>query len=454
MLRSVLVLVGLAFVFSGNSYAISGGFSLSEAAEMALGHDDSYQAEVERYQAEKEKLPQARSVFFPKIDFVAGRAYEEVDNIYTDEDSYYYDPDSSRSKPEVWDTMWRFSVNQTLFDYSAIAGYQAAGKEVTAAGHKLQQARQQLIAKTAEAYLNVLHKAQVVYLNQSIYDALGHKLEQARRASELGIGGQLEVLEVQARRDLTRNDLLLAQSELEDEQAKLAILTGRQLSPPDHWFSEERFSNTRLSDMDPLFDEAYWLDKASLNQEYLYSQELAYAARLRNQVNKGAHLPVVSLSVNYSYRKSDDEFRDRKGWGGTVEIRLPLFSGGSTSSKVREGAARYRSQLASSESLLKEGRQSIALAYGRIRNLAKRLDALKVSVESSKRYLEAAERGAALNLRSHIDILDARTQLLETELKFTDAVNSYLQADLDLHYQSGVLGLERMAYYDKFFVVQ
>lgn len=426
------------------SYAqVKPGFH--QAVTLALEHNADYRASVEQQLADKEKLPQARSLLLPQVDFVAGKSYEELENIYTDENSLYYDPDSTRSRPDVLDTMWRLSFNQSIFDYSALNNFRSAKAEVYAAEYRLKAAQQKLIYKVVERYLNMLYKGRQVYLNKGIYDALSAKLEQVQRAMDLGVGDRLEVLEVRARLDLTRNDLLQAKSELEDEQMQLLVLTGQYFTPPEGWFRGAPGLSMEKG-LDPL---EVWLDKATSNPEYLLNEALAKASDYRSKASLGGHLPVFSLGMNYSYRESQDEFRDREGWTASLEMRLPLFHGGKTSSKIREEEARYRFQKATSESLLENTLQLINLAYARLGNTAMRLEALEQSVDSSEKYLEAAERGVSLNLRSQVDVLDARTQLLDVQLKLAEAANKYFLADLDLHFQTGMLSLDRVASYDR-----
>ena len=423
--------------------------TFEQAIQAALDFDTQYKVALQKFEADKEESTQALSRLLPQVNFSASLAYEDTDNIYTDQSSGYFDPNQPRSEGQLTDRLWRLSVDQTLFDWGAYKELKASENSVQAARYRLQKAEQELVYRTTERYLNVLYKAQLVYLNTTIHDALNLRLQQTQRKSDLGVGDQLELYEVQARKDLARTDLLQSQSELEDEQTRLRIITGVHFVPPEAWVKHAY--NIELSS-ELQRSEQEWLDLAQQNFDYLESEANARVADLQRAARSAGHLPTLALGVSYSYRESDDPFRDREGVMASLEMRLPIYQGGKTSSAVRQSLARFRAQEATSESIMADTRQKVSLSYAQIRNTAKRLDALKQSLLSSQRYLDAAERGQSLNLRSQLDVLDARTQMLDVQLRLAEALNQYLLADLNLRFQVGRLGNDHVRFYDELFI--
>lgn len=421
--------------------------TIEQAVEAALGHDAQYKAALNTFAAEREEVKQSLSRLLPQINFSASYAFEDIDNVYTDKTSGYYNPLEVRSSGEAEDWLWRLSFDQALFDWSAYQAYKASLSSVDGAKYRLNKAEQDLVYRTAESYLNVLYKAQLVYLNQTIHDALQLKLEQARRKSDLGVGDELEQLEVQARKDLARTDLLQAESDLEAEQTKLRIITGKAFTPPESWVESTHFLTPSTLEK----GEDDWLDLTRGNFDYLESLAKAESADFQVESSRAGHYPTVSLGVSYSARESDDRFRDREGVMASLELRLPLYGGGKTQSALRESQARLMAQRSLSEGILAEAKQQVSLTYARLRNIGKRLKALEQSVLSSGKYLEAAERGQSLNLRSQVDVLDARTQMLDVQIRLAEALNQYLLAELDLRFQTGLLTRDQVAEYDHLF---
>lgn len=124
----------------------------------------------------------------PDIRLSSSYQYEDSDNIYTDEGSSSYDPDLARSSGQLVDSMWRVSLRQPLFNYSAYQNYQRGLAVAEASEYRYQRSEQELIYRVSERFIGVLLAAQQVYLNQQKLDALELKKAQAERAKQLGVG--------------------------------------------------------------------------------------------------------------------------------------------------------------------------------------------------------------------------------------------------------------------------
>lgn len=421
--------------------------TFQEAVKTALQNDAEYRASQKIFEAEQEETSIAKSRLLPQISLSANYSYEDSDNIYTDRDSGFYDPKQPRSDGELTDTAWQVSLNQPLLDYSATFSLDAARASVEASSYRFRKAEQDLVYKTTELYLRVLYKAQLVYLNQNILDALSLKLEQSQRRSELGVGDNLELLEVQARKDLAHTDLLQAKSELEDEQTKLSIITGVQFTPPLAWVKNAH----NIIPPKQVHTEEKILELARNNNDYQERLSKASQSSFTRKANNAEHYPTLYLGLRYSDRNSDDPLRESETMSASLNLNVPIYSGGKTSASIRQSLARFYAEQYMAESILLDTQQKISLAYAKKRNTNERLQALKHSAFSSERYLNAAERGVELNLRSQVDVLDARTQMLDVQLRLADALNQYLLADLTLQYQVSELTPEYTHFYDELF---
>lgn len=418
-----------------------------EASEAALTHDFQYQSERLLFLAEQEKINLSRGKLLPQINLSASYSYEKSDNIYTDEDGGYYDADQPRSSGELNDTIAQISLNQSLINLTDWRLLDASKAGVEAAKFRFYQARQDLLYRTTESYLNALYKAQQVHLNNNILRTLELKLTQAERKSDLGVSDELERLEVAARKDLAKSDLVQAQSTLEEELAKLEVITGVKITPPATWVQ----SAHRATPQPLTTPREKLLEKATQNNDFRESLARSKEAGLLQKASEAGHYPELSFSLRLMDRQSDDPFRDRSDTTATLNINLPLYSGGQTSASIRQKSAQKQAQQAKTESILDNAKQQISISYARIQNATKKLSALKQSELSSSRYLKAAERGLSLSLRSEVDVLDARTQLLDIQLRLAEALNQYLLADLELKHQTGTLELKHLSFYDSLF---
>lgn len=122
-----------------------------------------------------------------------------------------------------------------------------------------------------------------------------------------------------------------------------------------------------------------------------------------------------------------------------------------SAASLHQADARMQSEMAKGDLALAQAQQEIKLMFAKVTSLAQRLEALKQSEASTLAYLEAATRGQQLNLRSNIDVLDARSQLLDVQVRYAESLQSYLQADLRLRHAVGTLTHERLNHFDQLF---
>ena len=432
---------------SGTGSSQSSGQGFVETFNAAISHDPQLKNDYWTYQAELEESELAFSGLLPDVRLSGVYQYEDSDNIYTDVESSYYDPDQKRSGGKLVDKYWRVNLRQPLFNYPAYKSYQSSKALARASEYRYRRSEQELIYRVAERYLQVLLSAQQVYLNQKKLDALELKLEQAERAKELGVGDQLQVLYAKSSRDLARSDLLQAKSKLNDAQTLLSNLTGMDVDLPESWIGSSDTITPSL--VTGTQDE--WL--MSVSENLSVKEANARISQEKNSLasSKGEHYPTLNLNLSYLDRESEDSFRSRKDAIASIELVVPLYSGGKTQAKVRKARARVFASKARLGYITTEKEQQIKLSYNRLLSFNERLMALAESRESGKGYLEAAERQLSLNLSDQVNVLDARTQLVDTRLEIAKTLNDYLLSDLILRLEAGRLTRDRLSDYDRLF---
>ncbi len=422
--------------------------SFSAALQAALANDPEIRVAQMTFTAEQEEVNIARSNLLPTINLAAGHRYEDSDNIYTDPDNAsYYDPDLPRSSGTLNDFYWQVSLRQPLVDFARYYEYKGAESYVDAAAFRYKRAEQDLIYRLSERYLAVLLSAQQVYLNEQKLNALEANLEQVERELSLGVGDKLNVLEVKARRDLAKSDLLQAKSELNDSKTLLQNMISRDVVLPEAWVASGHLVEYNL----PVEDEAYWLEKVNQNATLQESLSKAKQSEITVSARNAGHYPTVNLNLSYQDRDSEDDQRTREDLTVGIELSLPLYQGGRTEASIRQASARLNAEHATTEFTRSQVSQRVKLAYSRMISLSERLSALVESRQSGQGYLDAAIRGQALNLRSQVEVLDARTRLVDVQLNFANTLNQYLLANLSLHLETGLLDSNMLEEYDQLF---
>lgn len=440
-------LLGASVLSASAAHAAPETANFEQVLNAAMNYDTAYRAARYTLAAEREEIGMAKSQLLPNLSFGAGYVYEDNDNIYTDKDSGFYDPAKPRSSGQLEDDYWRFNLRQPLFDSARYQNLNRAKKQVSAAEFRYEQVKQELIYRVAELWLGMLYAQLKVQFSLESLESLDLRQEQAQRQDELGVGDQLELLEIGARRDLAEADLLAARSELDEKLLEIQMMSGRQLLPPKSWVANVH----QLDVAQQPLKENEWNQQALGNNRYQEQMARVEMADAQRQASRAGHYPTLNLNLDYSRRNSDDEFREKEGFTASVDLNLELYGGGKTSSALRQAEARLSADQAQADNAVKQAQQAIAIASARQQNLYQRLQALKNSMISAQRYHDAATRGESLGLRSQIDIVEANTRLFESRERHAEALVAYLLADLRLHLETGQLVPNKLKEYDLLF---
>lgn len=424
--------------------------TFEQVLQAAMNHDSEYRAARYTLEGEREEIRLALSQLLPTLNFGAGYAYEDSDNIYTDKDGGYWseaNKDQARYSGQIEDNYWRFNLRQPIFDRSRSQNLNRAKSQVTAAEHRYEQVKQQLVFRVADVWLNLLYAQMKVHFSSENLESLDLRLAQAERQDQLGVGDQLELLEIGARRDLAQADLLAARSELDEKLLEVQLMSGRKLLPPTNWVTKAYLLEVTQQ---PLDLEA-WQAKVTGNhvyQEQLARVAMAEATRLGS---RAGHYPTLNLNLDYTNRASDDEFREKEGFTASLDLSLELYGGGRTSSALRQSQARLNAEQAQADKVVLDAQQIVAVSWAKQQNLYQRLQALRRSMLSAERYEQAAKRGETLGLRSQVDVVEANARLFQAQERHAEALVAYLLADLRLHLETGQLEPNKLQEYDQLF---
>jgi len=140
--------------------------------------------------------------------------------------------------------------------------------------------------------------------------------------------------------------------------------------------------------------------------------------------------------------ESDD---DRIG----IEITVPLFTGGRTSSRVREAVYLHRAAREQLLRVTRETERSTRDSYLGVLSEMSRVEALEQAVKSSRTALEATQAGFDVGTRTIVDVLDSQFALYRSITLFYQARYDYLMNVLRLKQAAGSLQIQDLEKIDQ-----
>ncbi len=436
---------------------VTNGASLIDIYEDALINDPRLKEAYANKQAIIESKPQALSWLLPKL--TASAAFSDTD---TDGNSTFqrriFDPitgdllavttDNAQFVQKTDSFQWEVTLQQSIIDAGAWMTLKKANKIVAQAEVDYLSAEQDLMVRVCNTYFDVLAAQDTLESEQAARTAIEKQLDQARKRYEVGLIAITDVQEAQAAFD---------QSIASEISAKRNLATTKELlrEITDSYPEELQKPNTNM----PLImpnpqSENEWVNTALQQNLNLLSAQVGTEIG-RNEVNiqKSGHYPTLGLQAskrdmdNNSLRSdSGSPFSpadtENISAGIGLQLNIPIYSGGQTSSRVRQAVAQHRAAKEKLERIARETTRKTRDAYLGIISGIATVKALEQSVKSSTTALQATEAGYEVGTRTTVDVLDARRRLYSAQTNLAISKYDYLKNIIRLKQAAGTLSRE------------
>lgn len=387
-----------------------------------------------QYGAQKEVVPQARAGLLPNLS-----AGADLNNTRTELDQ----PAMTANRSS---TVYQATLSQPIFRADRWFQLQAAKSVDEQASLQLSATEQNMILQSAESYFNVLRSQDNLASTKAEEAAFKRQLDQSNERFDVGLSDKTDVLQSQASYDTARANRILAQRQVDDAFEALITLTNRQYN------SIQGIVHT-LPILPPAPNDAKaWVDTAAKqNLNLLASNYAVDAAEDTLRQRKAGHAPTLDAIAQY--RKGDNDglgFTNPsptgQRYGGDAEQRtiglqlsIPIYSGGLTSSQVRESYSQLTQTEQQREGLRRQVVENTRNLHRAVNTDVEQVQARRQSIISNQSAVEATEIGYQVGTRNIVDVLDAQRQLYTSVRNYNNARYDYILDNLRLKQAAGTL---------------
>jgi len=387
-----------------------------------------------QYGAQKEVVPQARAGLLPNLS-----AGADSNNVRTQIDQ----PAATANRDAH---SWRATLSQPLFRADRWFQLQAAEAVNEQASLQLSATEQNLILQSAESYFAVLRAQDNLASTKAEENAFKRQLDQSNERFDVGLSDKTDVLQSQASYDTARANRIVAQRQVDDAFQALITLTNRQYN------SIQGIVHT-LPVLPPAPNDAKaWVETAGRqNLNLLASNYAVTAAEETLRQRKAGHLPTLDAVAQYE--KGDNDALGFSNpnqlpipYGGDVSQRtiglrlnIPIYSGGLTSSQVRESYSRLDQTEQQREGLRRQVVENTRNLHRAVNTDVEQVQARRQSIISNQSAVEATEIGYQVGTRNIVDVLDAQRQLYSSVRNYNNSRYDYILDNLRLKQAAGTL---------------
>ena len=398
--------------------------NLTEVYRAALAYDAPYAAAQASYQAAREKLPQARAGLLPNASLNANGRYNDVES-------------SLPSSADFNSHGWSVSAAQPIYRGQNLVAYDQAKVSVLLAENQFKTAGQDLILRTARAYFDVLLAQDSLSFIGAQKAAITEQLASAKRNFEVGTATITDTHEAQARFDLATAQEIAAQNDLEVKRRALHTLTGKPIEKLAPLTAKPILASPAPQNMDD------WVNRSqSDNLQVLIRQQARQIADKEIDRARAGHHPTLDLTASYNDNYNQNFGTQQIDSRSTVlglELALPIYQGGLTSSQVREAVANKEKARQELEDALRNAALQTRQAYLNVTSTEAQVKALEAALSSSEKSLESTQLGLQVGVRTNVDVLNAQQQVFSAKKDLAAARYNFLLSVLNLKAAAGSL---------------
>ncbi len=315
------------------------------------------------------------------------------------------------------------SLTQHLYNKAVWEGYQKSKSVTKQKGQQADDAQAEATVDLAERYFVALSADDELELLMAERRATQKNLDLVSALYERQFAKKTDVLDLKARVDLLAAQEIEARNQVRISRAALSELVGRPIVEP-----LSRIRND-IAFQVPGNSLESWVAQALDSNPMLKSRESnVEVANAAVREGKGGHYPTLGFSISgqQSDVGYDNTLTSRSdSYVATINLKVPIYSGGSTSARVR---GLYDEQLAVEQELeaarrqvVKETTNSYLTAFSSV----EKVRANKNALESAKESSNAAEQAFKYGVVNAVDVLNsvqtefkARRDLLKAQYDF------------------------------------
>lgn len=405
---------------------------LVQAYEAALKNDPAYRAAYYTNEAGKENRKLGLSNLLPNV---SGSWNGSQNRTTLTADTVL----GERSEPRDYISRSAIlQVRQPLLNLDGWARYKQGVAQTNYAAAQFDSQKQEVIFRVVNAYLDVLFKRDLLALAKVQRDMYAEQRKVNDRMFAKGEGTRTDMLETQARLDVSEAQVLEAEDALTASRETLGTIIGGEVDAVDDLVPEFR---VRAADDQPF---EYWKKVAVEHNPDI--KALAYGVDIADGEVKKAyagHAPRVDIVGTYGKTASDsiNTFnQDQKIRSIGLQVNIPLYSGGQVSAQARQAVANREKAKADLQSQIDKIVLELRKDYSVMASSVKRVDALLKSVASSETLIVATEQSIKGGVRINLDALNAKQQLYTTKRDLAQARYNYLLTSLRMRASVGTLG--------------
>lgn len=424
-MRDIFSAAALVAMFS-TSLAANNTLTLSEAYELALKNEPKTRAAAFKSEASSEVVAQARSRMLPQIQYSYSKGKTEYE-------SYYY----NHPTKEMY-TYNQISLVQPLYhpEYWSATSQSYAKRE----GAELEYKRESelLGIHLAKTYFNYLKTKREEALASWQAEQYESKYRQLEKMLSMGLANKIDMLEAKIKYDKSKAEWLTWQKQLTVAKYALEKMIGESID------GKTLLEPEKINPKTLIADKAEWEQKIFQNSDVKLAENYLKIAQKEVDVRAYEHFPKVDLRLSSTRTDTKDISAHRYDKSFFIDIKIPIFQGGYTASRVSEAKMLKNAAKEELDAAQKEAKLKFEDLWSRRELSIESVELYKEAEKASELYLESVEKAHKAGLKSVVDVLEAKARLYAAKRELVNCTYELINNQLELLNATGELTIAKI----------
>ncbi len=440
--KSYAVLLILCMSFCVSAKDQEPNLDLLNIFNLAEKNDPGLSSARFENQAAQELLPQGKALFLPTI---VVNANVNQNNLRRSSDTPFESNMSylGSNKTSYQSNGYGIFLRQPLINYENYVKYQQNVLKLSRSDKQLLQKKQELMHHVSEIYFDTLLVKDQINLYESQKKAIQQQLVLAEAKFYAGLVSVADVNEAKTKLALIEAQIIGIHQNLNIKKREMQSIIGNISFDIKSLRADIQFvkSNDTLEK---------WESIAFANNLQIQMKQYEYQLAQNDiELKKSGHYPTLNAVASSRENSVGGGFpyaNSTKNEGESVrtdmvglELTIPIYSGGLSSSQVREAEANSNKAQEDLEFTKKQIDFNIKQHYSNMETYFKQINAYTETLNAAYKQLDSSELGFKEGLRNSIEVLNTQQTLFNTKKDLFQAKYNYLMSIIKLKYFSGLI---------------
>ena len=399
--------------------------TLLQAYQDAKQNDDQLKAQETSFLAMLENKQQALAGKKPQISLSGSAGLQQNINI------------SDSLTDGYINGSYTLGLSKSLYNKNLDAQIEQVDASLEQAKIQLEGQRQSLIMRVAQPYFSYLNAVEQLNVANTQKKAFQQQLNQVQAFFDVGKSPITDLKEAESRYNLTVAQEVAAQTSVINAREDLRVVTGKPYAQLGAVANQ-----IPLAIPSPSTIQA-WVDIAKKNSKSLLAAKQSIEiARQKVEVQRASRSPTVNLYARHtgSFKFSDSPIDPvTAGASVGVEASMPLYQGGSISSKIRQAQHEFRQAQQNYQYQEKLLESQVRSAFNAIETNISQVKAQQQALISAETAAQATKTGFEVGTRTAVDVLTTLSDVFSARRDYANARHNYLLSTLQLRNAAGTL---------------